>query len=95
MSVICKTTGAKAIAHMMAFVGKEISANVGSIQIAYREYRDDMQSDEKVITQSIYELIENNPTIAVKVASLMKELFELLVEPIVNPMEVEDVQPKE
>ena len=88
MSVISKTTGAKAMAHMMAFVGKEISANEGSIQIAYREYKDGMQSDEKVITQSIYELIENNPTIAIKVSSLMKELFELFVEPIVNPVEV-------
>ena len=94
MSVISKTTGAKAMAHMMAFVGKEISANEGSIQIAYREYRDDMQSDEKVITPTIKSLIEKNPEVAIKVASLMKELFELLVEPIVNPMEVENVQQK-
>ena len=94
MSVISKTTGAKAMAHMMAFVGKEISANEGTIQIAYREYRDDMQSDEKVITQSISELIEKNPTLAVKVASLMKELFESVIEPIVNQVEVENVQQK-
>ena len=94
MAVIDKKTGAKSTAHMMAFVGKEISANEGTIQIAYREYRDDMQSDEKVITQSISELIEKNPTLAVKVASLMKELFESAIEPIVNPVEVENVQQK-
>ena len=82
------------MAHMMAFVGKEISANEGTIQIAYREYRDDMQSDEKVITPTIKSLIEKNPEVAIKVASLMKELFELLVEPIVNPVEVENVQQK-
>jgi len=94
VSVISKTTGAKAMAHMMAFAGKEISANEGTIQIAYREYKDGMQSDEKVITQSISELIEKNPTLAVKVASLMKELFESVIEPIVNPVEVENVQQK-
>ena len=95
MAVLSKTTGAKAMAHMIAFVGKEISANEGTIQIAYREYKDGMQFDEKVIAQSISELIEKNPTLAVKVASLMKELFESAIEPIINPVEVENVQPKE